>query len=228
VPTLVVSPFTRNSTPNGGPLVSSDLFDHTSLLRFIETWAAGIGKPAPIVNRDAASKTPGLSPWRRGLVGDLTSAINFAGGRDATVPGFLTDPAQVPNRVDPTVLTECIITGTIGTLSAQTSALPTPYPVPATNTMPHQEALTAAVKRPSGPVAGQAACPTPTTSNANPNPIAVPGSQLPTTSPGFPKPLVTAGSVAGGVALAGAWWSRRVRANRAAATASEADRDPSG
>jgi phospholipase C len=58
VPMLIVSPFTR------GGLVCSDTFDHTSMLRFIET-RFGV-------------EVPNLSAWRRRVTGDLTSAFNFA------------------------------------------------------------------------------------------------------------------------------------------------------
>jgi phospholipase C len=58
VPMIVVSPFTR------GGLVCSDTFDHTSMLRFVET-RFGV-------------EVPNLSAWRRGVTGDLTSAFNFA------------------------------------------------------------------------------------------------------------------------------------------------------
>ena len=58
VPMLVVSPFSR------GGLVSSDTFDHTSTLRFLET--------------RFRVKVPNLSAWRRKATGDLTSAFNFA------------------------------------------------------------------------------------------------------------------------------------------------------
>jgi phospholipase C len=58
VPMLVVSPFSR------GGFVSSDVFDHTSTLRFLET-RFGV-------------EVPNLSAWRRGVTGDLTSAFNFA------------------------------------------------------------------------------------------------------------------------------------------------------
>jgi len=58
VPMLVVSPFTR------GGLVCSDVFDHTSTLRFLET-RFGV-------------EVPNLSAWRRSVTGDLTSAFNFA------------------------------------------------------------------------------------------------------------------------------------------------------
>jgi phospholipase C len=58
VPMLVVSPFSR------GGLVCSDVFDHTSTLRFIET-RFGV-------------EVPNLSAWRRRTTGDLTGAFNFA------------------------------------------------------------------------------------------------------------------------------------------------------
>jgi phospholipase C len=58
VPMLIVSPFTR------GGLVCSDTFDHTSMLRFIET-RFGV-------------EVPNLSAWRRRVTGDLTGAFTFA------------------------------------------------------------------------------------------------------------------------------------------------------
>ncbi len=58
VPMLVLSPFSR------GGFLCSDQFDHTSMLRFLET-RFGV-------------EVPNLSPWRRENAGDLTSAFNFA------------------------------------------------------------------------------------------------------------------------------------------------------
>ena len=55
VPTLVISPFSR------GGYVNSDTFDHTSLLRFLET--------------RFGAKAPNLTAWRRKTVGDLTSTL---------------------------------------------------------------------------------------------------------------------------------------------------------
>jgi phospholipase C len=62
VPMLVVSPWSR------GGWVNSQLFDHTSLIKFIE--------------KRFADEHPGLvetniQPWRRAITGDLTSAFNF-------------------------------------------------------------------------------------------------------------------------------------------------------
>ena len=58
VPMLVVSPFSR------GGLVCSEVFDHTSILRFLET--------------RFGAEVPNLSAWRRKATGDLTAAFNFA------------------------------------------------------------------------------------------------------------------------------------------------------
>ncbi|HWD75976.1 MAG TPA: alkaline phosphatase family protein [Solirubrobacteraceae bacterium] len=69
VPMLIVSPLTR------GGLVCSDTFDHTSMLRFVET-RFGV-------------EVPNLSDWRRKVTGDLTRAFNFAGApndRKAALP----------------------------------------------------------------------------------------------------------------------------------------------
>jgi len=58
VPLLIVSPFSK------GGFLSSDVFDHTSLLRFLET--------------RFGAEVPNLSQWRRETTGDLTSAFNFS------------------------------------------------------------------------------------------------------------------------------------------------------
>lgn len=65
VPMLVISPFSR------GGFVGSDVFDHTSTLRFLET------------RFDV--EVPNLSAWRRETCGDLTSAFNFA-AVDPSIP----------------------------------------------------------------------------------------------------------------------------------------------
>ncbi len=58
VPMLVLSPFSR------GGFLCSEQFDHTSILRFLET-RFGV-------------EVPNLSTWRRENTGDLTGAFNFA------------------------------------------------------------------------------------------------------------------------------------------------------
>jgi len=66
VPTIVVSPYSR------GGYVCSDTFDHTSLLRLLET-RFGV-------------EVPNLTPWRRATCGDLTSAFGFGPPPDTSVP----------------------------------------------------------------------------------------------------------------------------------------------
>lgn len=58
VPLLVLSPWTR------GGWVCSEVFDHTSILRFLE--------------RRFGVAEPNISPWRRAVCGDLTSMFDFA------------------------------------------------------------------------------------------------------------------------------------------------------
>jgi phospholipase C len=71
VPMIVVSPWSK------GGWVNSEVFDHTSLIRFIE--------------RRFGSQYPGLQEnnitnWRRAVAGDLTSAFNFVEPNNAKVP----------------------------------------------------------------------------------------------------------------------------------------------
>jgi phospholipase C len=156
VPLLVVSPFSRNPQPGGGPLVDSTVYDHTSLLRFVETWSHAIGKPARVPDRNASARRPGLSPWRRATVGDLTASLSLGRPADASVP---TDVLSVvPNRADPRVLTECTVTGTIGSLAAQTQPIVADPTIPSTISQPKQEAAKGAVRRPVAP-----SCPAPAT-----------------------------------------------------------------
>src|SRR3954452_21196769 len=154
VPMLVVSPFSRNPQPGGGPLVDSTVYDHTSLLRFIETWSYAIGKPAPIPDRDPAKKRPGLTAWRRGIVGDLTASLSLGRPADTSVPTEVL--SVVPNRADPKVLTECAVTGTIGSLTAETEPIVQDPTIPSSISQPKQEMARGAVRRPVTPP-----CPTP-------------------------------------------------------------------
>jgi phospholipase C len=107
VPMLIISPFSR------GGFVPSDLFDHTSVLRFLET--------------RFGAEVPNLSAWRRAAVGDLTSAINFK-KPDQSIPNL---PSTLPAIQQ--VIQECVanLAGT------------TPYPVPNPQGLPSQEAGTA-------------------------------------------------------------------------------------
>jgi phospholipase C len=71
VPMIVISPWSK------GGWVNSEVFDHTSLIRFIER---RFGR------HDPGLKESNITPWRRAVVGDLTSAFNFTSPNDATVP----------------------------------------------------------------------------------------------------------------------------------------------
>ncbi|MEU9532904.1 phosphocholine-specific phospholipase C [Streptomyces sp. NPDC048213] len=72
VPMLVVSPWTV------GGYVCSEVFDHTSVIRFLERWT-GV-------------EEPNISDWRRRVTGDLTSAFDFTRQRrqpDVERPGAI-------------------------------------------------------------------------------------------------------------------------------------------
>jgi len=61
VPMIVISPWSK------GGWVDSEVFDHTSLIRFIEQRFGG----GPHVREN------NITPWRRAITGDLTSAFDF-------------------------------------------------------------------------------------------------------------------------------------------------------
>ena len=72
VPMIICSPWTR------GGFVDSNSYDHTSMLRFLETWT-GV-------------KPPNVTAWRRSVTGDLTAAFDFE-RPDFSVPAL---PDTVP------------------------------------------------------------------------------------------------------------------------------------
>ncbi|MEV5811274.1 phosphocholine-specific phospholipase C [Streptomyces mutabilis] len=78
VPMLVVSPWSK------GGFVCSETFDHTSVIRFME--------------RRFGVREPNISPWRRAICGDLTSAFDFSrkDSRPARLPD--TDAYEPPDR----------------------------------------------------------------------------------------------------------------------------------
>ena len=109
VPCLVISPFSR------GGYVCSQTFDHTSLLRFIET-RFGV-------------EVPNLSSWRRGITGDLTAALALSKPPDTSVP------ALPPTSLGQTSAAEqAVLNSLAGTLD-----LGIDYPLPTANAMPSQE-----------------------------------------------------------------------------------------
>lgn len=88
VPMYVISPWSR------GGWVNSEVADHTSVIRFIE-------RRFGVVN-------PLISPWRRAVCGDLTSAFNFADPDDseffARLPATLAQAERaraLPRRTTP-------------------------------------------------------------------------------------------------------------------------------
>jgi phospholipase C len=86
VPFIAISPWSK------GGYVNSQVFDHTSVIQFIE-------KRFGVFERN-------ITPWRRAVAGDLTSVFNFANPNDAPVSlpstdGFLPPPTEL-NGVDGT------------------------------------------------------------------------------------------------------------------------------
>lgn len=80
IPTIVCSPWSR------GGWVSSEVFDHTSVLQFLEKWT-GVAEP-------------NISTWRRQVCGDLTSAFDFTTSNNAfpTLPNTATLASQADNQ----------------------------------------------------------------------------------------------------------------------------------
>lgn len=76
VPMLVVSPWST------GGYVCSETFDHTSIIRFME--------------RRFGVHEPNISPWRRAISGDLTSAFDF--GLENTKPPRCRPPTATGRR----------------------------------------------------------------------------------------------------------------------------------
>jgi len=66
VPMLVVSPW------SAGGYVNSEMFDHTSVIRFME--------------RRFGVMEPNISPWRRAVAGDLTSTLRFGEASPLLLP----------------------------------------------------------------------------------------------------------------------------------------------
>lgn len=149
VPMLVVSPFAR------GGLVCSDTFDHTSLLRFLET--------------RFGPEVPNLTAWRRSVTGDLTSAFNFV-HPDVSVPALPT-----PSRADPRVIASDCPTQApdVGNPTFPTVV---GYPLPPPpQTMPGQASGSA--KPPSGLCAPASAPHSETGVATNSNPLGLPSAR---------------------------------------------------
>ena len=78
VPMIVVSPWSK------GGYVNSELFDHTSVIRFLEA-RFGVAEPQ-------------ISPWRRAVCGDLTSVFDF---KTPNGPGHALPDVLRPGRPGP-------------------------------------------------------------------------------------------------------------------------------
>jgi phospholipase C len=111
---LVVSPFSR------GGYVSSDVFDHTSQIRFLE--------------RRFGIHANNISAWRRATVGDLTTTLHPKSANVA-VPSL---PSATRFRTAALGAEGCTPSDINETSIAQG-----PYPLPATQLMPTQEPGTA-------------------------------------------------------------------------------------
>ncbi|HEV3369218.1 MAG TPA: alkaline phosphatase family protein [Acidimicrobiales bacterium] len=110
VPMLVVSPFSR------GGHIASDVFDHTSQLRFLE---ARFGVRAP-----------NLTAWRRRTAGDLTSTLHMQ-SKDVSAPVLPSTSNDLPANVMAEGCTE-------GDILEIDNNQP-PYPIPMPQVMARQE-----------------------------------------------------------------------------------------
>jgi len=110
VPMLVVSPF------SAGGWVCSDVFDHTSQLKFL----------ASLFN----VTVPNISAWRDGTVGDLTATLPALGKPVTKVPKL---PVVSADQTVPPISNECTPTQVIE-LNPNDGA----YPVPMKQKMPKQ------------------------------------------------------------------------------------------
>lgn len=78
VPMYIVSPWSK------GGWVNSQVFDHTSVIRFVE--------------QRFGVMEPNISAWRRAVCGDLTSAFNFADPDDEAFLASLPDTLALADR----------------------------------------------------------------------------------------------------------------------------------
>lgn len=102
VPMFVVSPWST------GGFVNSQVFDHTSVLRFLE--------------QRFGVQEPNISPWRRTVFGDLTSCFNFSTPNETPVAAL---PAPTKAAAD----AQSAQQGGLGAV---------PVPSVASQSMPHQ------------------------------------------------------------------------------------------
>ena len=85
VPMWVVSPWSR------GGFVNSQVFDHTSLIRFIE---------ARFADENPELIETNITPWRRAVSGDLTTAFDFKNPNRTAAPALPSTASYVPPNQD--------------------------------------------------------------------------------------------------------------------------------
>ncbi|WP_323122844.1 phosphocholine-specific phospholipase C [Burkholderia alba] len=85
VPLIAVSPW------SAGGWTCSEVFDHTSVIRFIEK---------RFVDQYPGVYETNITPWRRAVCGDLTSAFDFAGTADRDVPAGLLNLTATKAQLD--------------------------------------------------------------------------------------------------------------------------------
>jgi phospholipase C len=124
VPLVVASPWSR------GGSVNSEVFDHTSVIRFLETWLGA---------KDHAVKETNISDWRRTICGDLTSVFQPYDGerlawppaldRDATVERINAARFRNPPRAGTPLTNAAIARADIGALqeAGTRPSCPLPY-----------------------------------------------------------------------------------------------------
>ncbi|MHC5789065.1 phosphocholine-specific phospholipase C [Pseudomonas idahonensis] len=105
VPMLVLSPWSR------GGWVNSQVFDHTSVLQFLE--------------KRFGVREPNISAWRRAVCGDLTSALNFVDPNHEPLPALQTTTRQAAD----------------GLRQRQEKLLQVPLPLASQQLPPHQPRL---------------------------------------------------------------------------------------
>jgi phospholipase C len=100
VPLIVISPWSR------GGWVNSQVFDHTSVIRFLE--------------KRFGVKEPNITPWRRMVTGDLTTMFDFA-RPDAAALGKLPGTTDAMTRVIAESKLPAPVVPTAGALPVQES-----------------------------------------------------------------------------------------------------------
>jgi len=105
VPMLILSPWSR------GGWVNSQVFDHTSVLQFLE--------------KRFQVHEPNISAWRRAVCGDLTSAFNFVDPNGETLPKLPTTTRHGADRLR----------------MHQEQLPQVPLPPPGSQQLPHQQRL---------------------------------------------------------------------------------------